>query len=168
MTTADGIAIEAIREDHVEGFRKALDVVARERRYLIFLEAPPLKAMRAFVQDMMAKGNPHFVALAGGEVVGWCDIRRHEREAVSHRGALGMGIVPGFRDKGLGTRLIATTLDAARKAGLHRVELDVYADNPRAIALYEKAGFVREGVARDAVRIDGVYRDSIWMSTILD
>ncbi len=36
------ITIEPIREAHIEGFHQALDTVSRERRYLAFLEAPPL------------------------------------------------------------------------------------------------------------------------------
>lgn len=54
--TDDGIVtIEPIRAEHVESFHRALDTVSRERKYLTFLEAPPLEAMRAFVQDMIEK-----------------------------------------------------------------------------------------------------------------
>ncbi len=160
------IAIERIREDHIESFHEALDTVSRERKYLTFLEAPPLEATRAFVQDMIKGGHPQVVAVVDGKVVGWCDIRRNARETHAHCGALGMGIIPGYRDKGLGRRLITAALDLARGSGLHRVELHVHADNPRAIALYEKVGFVREGVARDAVKIDGRFIDAIQMAMI--
>lgn len=160
------IAVEPIRSEHVESFHKALDTVSRERRYLTFLEAPPLESVRAFVVGNIANGHPQFVALDGETVVGWCDIRRSERPSQAHRGTLGMGIIPGYRDHGLGRRLITTTLGQARAIGLHRVELDVHADNPRAIALYEKVGFVREGVARDAVFIDGRYIDSVGMAIL--
>lgn len=163
---ADEIRIEPIREDHVEGFREALDIVARERKYLIFLEAPPFSAMLAFVRDNIAAGHPHMVAVADGKVVGWCDIRRATRDAQAHCGVLGMGIVPGYRDRGLGRRLITAALDAARAAGLHRVELNAHADNLRAIALYERVGFEHEGIARDAVKIDGRYIDSVNMALI--
>ena len=77
-----------------------------------------------------------------------------------------MGILPAYRGHGLGRRLLETTLEAAFAASFVRVELDVHADNARAIALYEKAGFVREGVVRDAVYVDGAYRDSIAMALI--
>lgn len=163
---AETILIESIREDHIESFHTALDTVSRERKYLSFLEAPPLEDVRSFVLDMIENGHPQVVAVVGGEVVGWCDIRRHSRPTAAHRGTLGMGIIPGYRDKGLGTRLISATLEAARELGLHRVELDVHADNPRAIALYEKVGFVREGIARDAVKIDGRFIDAIQMAVI--
>jgi RimJ/RimL family protein N-acetyltransferase len=169
-----GITIEPIREDHVEGFREALDTVAREKKYLIFTEAPSVEHMLAFVRSNIAAGHPHMVALGGGRaegrgegrVVGWCDIRAKERAVQSHVGVLGMGIVPGYRDRGIGRLLITAALDAARAKGLHRVELDAHGDNLRAIALYEKVGFVHEGVARDAVRHDGGFVDSVKMGLI--
>jgi len=49
---------------------------------------------------------------------------------------------------------------------LHRIELEVYAFNPRAIRAYEKVGFVREGVRRDALYWDGEYVDAIIMSIL--
>ena len=57
------------------------------------------------------------------------------------------------RDRGLGTEAVrlmsAYALDVV---GLHRVELEVYAFNPRARRAYEKAGFLQEGTRRDALR----------------
>ncbi|CDZ46684.1 GNAT family N-acetyltransferase [Neorhizobium galegae] len=166
MTSAAAIVIESIREHHIESFREALDTVSRERKYLTFLEAPPLESVRPFVLDNIDNGHPQVVAVVSGQVVGWCDIRRHPQPTHAHCGTLGMGIVPGYRDKGLGTRLIRAAIGQARDRGFHRVELHVHADNPRAIALYEKVGFVREGVARDAVRIDGRFVDSISMALV--
>ena len=54
--------IEPIARRHIEGFWRALDSVARERRYLAFLEAPPLVRVRRFVLDGMRNGNAHYVA----------------------------------------------------------------------------------------------------------
>ncbi|MGF9563713.1 GNAT family N-acetyltransferase [Neorhizobium sp. JUb45] len=162
------IIIEPIEEKHVEGFRKALDIVARERKYLVFLEAPPVEVMLSFVRDNIASGHPHMVAVDDGKVVGWCDIRRGARDAQAHCGVLGMGIIPDYRDRGLGRKLILATIEAARVAGMHRVELHAHADNLRAIALYEKVGFRHEGLARDAIRIDGRYMDSVLMAMIFE
>ena len=51
---------------------------------------------------------------------------------------------------------------------LVRVELTVYADNERAIHLYEKYGFVKEGVKRKAAISCGQYKDEILMARIKD
>ena len=164
MTARSEIRIEPISAGHIEGFHKALDTVAREREYLSLLEAFPLEETRAFVFGMIKGGNPQFVALADGKVVGWCDISRHAFPSHAHTGRLGMGIIPAYRGQGVGRRLIDATLRAARDVGIERVELSVHADNSRAIALYEKVGFVREGLARKSFHIDGRYKDAIHMA----
>ncbi|TWB18260.1 acetyltransferase (GNAT) family protein [Rhizobium sp. ERR 1071] len=164
MTASSEIWILPISADHIEGFHKALDTVAREREYLSLLEAFPLEETRIFVLGMIEKGNPQFVALADGKVVGWCDISRHGFPSHAHAGRLGMGIIPAYRGRGLGRRLLEATLRAARDAEIECIELSVHADNDRAIALYEKVGFVREGLARNSVRIDGRYKDAIHMA----
>jgi RimJ/RimL family protein N-acetyltransferase len=158
--------IAPIAPGHIESFHRALDTVARERKYLAHLEAPPLSRTRAFVLSNIKSGNPQFVALAGGEVVGWCEIGRDGLPTHAHRGTLGLGILPAYRGRGLGTRLLNAALEAAFAAGFVRIELDVYAGNARAIALYEKAGFVKEGLIRAAAFIDGDYRDAITMALV--
>ncbi|MBA3249022.1 MAG: GNAT family N-acetyltransferase [Geodermatophilaceae bacterium] len=50
--------------------------------------------------------------------------------------------------------------------GLHRISLGVYAFNPRAIRVYEKCGFRREGVARDALHWDGAWHGQITMAIL--
>ena len=57
------IAILPFAPEHIDGFRRTLDIVARERKYLSFLEAPPLEATREFVLNNIARRNPQFVAL---------------------------------------------------------------------------------------------------------
>ncbi|MDO3436579.1 GNAT family N-acetyltransferase [Rhizobium sp. CBN3] len=163
-----GVNVEPIAAAYIDSFHRALDAVAREKKYLSMLEATPLPQTREFVMGMIAKGNPQFVAVIGEEVVGWCDISRHFFPSHAHRGNLGMGILPAYRGQGLGRKLIETTLRAAREAGFMRIELDVYEDNSRAIALYEKLGFVREGIIRRAARIDGRFIDAIGMSLLFD
>jgi len=49
------IEIAPIVAAHVDSFHRTLDTVARERRYLVMLEAPPLENPRSFVQDTSAR-----------------------------------------------------------------------------------------------------------------
>ena len=43
--------------------------------------------------------------------------------------------------------------------GIHRVTLECYSTNTRAVKFYERLGFHKEGVLREAVLIDGTYHD---------
>ncbi|SDW71287.1 Acetyltransferase (GNAT) family protein [Marininema mesophilum] len=49
---------------------------------------------------------------------------------------------------------------------LHRVELDVFSYNERAIHVYEKLGFKKEGILRESLFYDHQYHDSIIMSML--
>ncbi len=79
-----------------------------------------------------------------------------------------MGIIPAYRGRGLGKRLLLAALNQARASGFICVELSVHADNTRAMALYEKIGFIREGVQRRSVLIDGRFIDTVNMALMLD
>ncbi|MBV8850606.1 MAG: GNAT family N-acetyltransferase [Methylobacteriaceae bacterium] len=160
------LRIVPIAEEHVPDFHRALDAVARERRFLAFLEAPPLEATRAFIINNIAKNNVQLVALSDSELVGWCDILPKDRPIYAHVGVLGIGILPAFRGRGLGAALIQAALDEASKRGIVRVELTVRAENTRAIALYQKLGFEREGALRDTVLVDGRYEDLVMMANV--
>jgi len=160
--------IVPITPELAAGYREALDVVAKERKFLRLLEAPPLERSLAFVSKNIAEGNPQFVAVLNGSVVGWCAICRSNDPWSTHMGTLGMGIVPSYRGMGIGKALITATIRDARRQGFHRVELEVWANNVNAITLYEKVGFQHEGRLRDAMLLDGGYRDLLVMGLIFE
>jgi RimJ/RimL family protein N-acetyltransferase len=149
--------------DDAEAIRRCLDAVARERRWLAFVEAPPPEGVRSFLSD---NAPIQFVAERRGEVVGWCDVTPNRREGFRHAGSLGMGLLATFRGRGLGRSLLRETLDAALAAGLVRIELEVFASNERAVALYERSGFVCEGRKRAARILDGRVEDILCMALL--
>lgn len=76
---------------------------------------------------------------------------------------------PRWFGAGYGTEATRAVLrHAFDTVGLHRVELEVYAFNPRAQRAYEKAGFVVEGRRREALRGDGEWIDAIVMGVLAD
>jgi RimJ/RimL family protein N-acetyltransferase len=85
-----------------------------------------------------------------------------ENEAIGYR----IGLAPHARGRGLGTEVTRLVTRCAFDAGLHRVELEVYAHNPRARRAYEKAGYVVEGVRRDALLLDGQRVDAVLMAAL--
>ena len=165
-TATMDVVIQPASLDLADSFWRALDIVAREHRYLIFQEAPPLESTRNFIAQVLAKGWSQFYALHEGKVVGWCDVVRDERPGRTHVGRLGIGILPGYRGRKIGPRLLAATIADAFQKGVTRIELEVYAGNARAIALYRKFGFVEEGRKRHARCLDGVCEDSICMALL--
>ena len=115
----------------------------------------------------MLKRSPQVIALDEGKVVGWCDITVLPRPATKHCGVLGMGILPAYRHKGIGTKLVQAALKKAKAYGLYRIELEVFEDNLPAIELYAKLGFEAEGRKIGAVRIEDKYINALIMALLL-
>jgi RimJ/RimL family protein N-acetyltransferase len=78
-----------------------------------------------------------------------------------------IGVLAEASGKGVGTGLLEEAKRWAAARGLRRIELNVMAHNHRAIALYERAGFVHEGRRVDCLLIDGKFLDELYMAMIL-
>lgn len=98
-----------------------------------------------------------------GRAVGLAGLR--SLDSANATGRLGVLIgEPADRGKGLGTEAVKVLLGYAFDyLGLRRVNLAVLASNPAAIHIYEKLGFLREGVERGAVLRGGEYQDVVHM-----
>ena len=102
-----------------------------------------------------------FVIEADGERAGGLGFHvGNERSRIARLERL--AVHPDFRSRGIAVeaallfqRLLLVEL------GYHRLELEVYAFNERAIAHTERVGFVREGVKRRAYLRDGEWVDSV-------
>jgi RimJ/RimL family protein N-acetyltransferase len=91
------------------------------------------------------------------------NVDRHNRCA-GYRISLGG---PSHFGRGLGTRATRLVLDFAfGPLGLHRIELEVYEFNARARHVYEKLGFVVEGLRRDALWWDGAWHGAVSMAML--
>ena len=79
---------------YADSFNAAVDSVARERKYIGFVEGPPLEGTRHFIQSLVDGSGIQMLAVTPADtVVGWCDIIRNPHEGFRHVGRLGMGLL---------------------------------------------------------------------------
>jgi RimJ/RimL family protein N-acetyltransferase len=129
-----------------------------------------LKEEQKFIRERNTKkisDQVHFcIDTQEGVHIGAIDLRHVTK---FHRRAE-LGVMIGdmnYWSKGYGTSAINVLLTYAfGKLKLHRVYLGVYSYNTRAIKLYEKLGFVHEGVSREAARWQNKYWDAYRMSIL--
>lgn len=108
---------------------------------------------------IFSKDSDHFL----GEVV------LNEIDSINRSANIRVGINLQHSSKGYGTEAMMLMLRYGfEKLKLHRIHLGVYAFNPRAIHVYEKIGFQREGILRDDLYLDGEYHDMIMMAILED
>lgn len=74
----------------------------------------------------------------------------------------GLALLPAARGRGIATAAMRALVEQLiRERGFHRVQLEVYAFNDRALAFFARVGFVREGVRRKAYWRDGRWVDGV-------
>lgn len=105
------------------------------------------------------------MAELNGEVVG--DAMMHpvaESSRQRHRCQAGITVLEPHWGKGIGKGLFALLIAVAKEAGYTQMELEVVADNERAVALYKKLGFVEYGRRPNSFHYrDGSYADMLLM-----
>ncbi|MER7502879.1 GNAT family protein [Nonomuraea pusilla] len=104
--------------------------------------------------------------VADGEYVG--EVVLNELDADNLSCSLRIALI-GARafGKGYGSEAITLVLDHAFGATpLHRVSLEVFSYNARARHVYEKLGFVQEGVLRESLRWAGEWHDTLVMAVL--
>jgi RimJ/RimL family protein N-acetyltransferase len=147
--------------DDADACAAVMEAVAAEGRWIL-TELPFDAAEWALA--MQASSDPTWVVEDDdGRIVGHLGLHFGYPKAPDVV-SLGMGLLAEARGRGAGSALLAAALDHARAEGIHRVELEVFPENARAIGLYVKFGFAVEGLKREHwPRRDGTRRDSLLM-----
>jgi ribosomal-protein-alanine N-acetyltransferase len=117
----------------------------------------------AIKHDMNENAHSHYiVAEVNGEVAGFIGMWIIDYEAEINN----VAVLPDYRGFGVGSLMLKTVLDAADKNGVKMISLEVRSGNYNAMAMYEKAGFVKVNVRREYYRDNG--EDAIIMRRIGD
>ena len=129
---------------------------------LMQLPMPSEEMWRARLQEFEAPGRTdvHLVAEIEGRVVGSAGLHPATQLRRRHVASLGISVLPEAQGRGVARTLMQALCDYADGwAQLLRLELTVYTDNERAIALYRHFDFRHEGTHRGFALRDGVFAD---------
>lgn len=114
-------------------------------------------------------GGEHLVVADRGTLNYLGQIDLQSIDALNRSAEMALVICPQYWGKGAGREAVQLMLrHAFWHLNLNRVHLKVFADNTRAVRLYEQAGFVREGLLRQDAFLEGRYRDTLLMSMLLE
>ena len=140
-----------------------------------FLSSSP-EEFRVTVQDEinfmkrfeMSERECMISAFVDGRLAGNVAVRQVSgAKRMRHRANLGISVLKAYWGRGIGSMLIDAAIQTAQSAGYAQIELQVAADNERAIRLYEKFGFAEYGRCPRALRRESGYADEIEMVKIL-
>ena len=170
MIYSEGIRLRSIEREDIPTFVRWFND-PEVRRYLLMFEPMSKAKEERWFEARLDKENDYLLGIEVPVEDGWRligNVGLHRVDWVNSNCIF--GIVIGEREywgKGFGTQATRAALRFAFGAlNLHRVELEVFDFNPRAIRAYEKAGFRLEGTRREALFRDGAYHDAHVMAAL--
>lgn len=160
------ITIRPAMQRDLSGIIGAIRQVADEMTYI---EAETVADLLDH-EDVLLRHNElesrmFFVATVGDDVVGWVHLQSHELAKLSHTAKLTIGVIEGYRGRGIGSRLLSHALTWAGSNGYEKVYNSVPATNEQGIEFLERHGFEVEAVREDHYRIGADYVDEVMLAT---
>ena len=109
-----------------------------------------------------------FLAEDDEKLVGYLQAIGRTARRIRHVVSINVAILREYTGQGIGGLLFGALEEWARQAGVKRLDLSVMLNNEPAQKLYERLGFVREGVKRGSMFVDGEYIDEYYMCKWLE
>ena len=164
----DGIRLQSPDENDAEAIIALMKQVMDETPYLACSSEEfdmTVEDERRFLRARADDPRDAFLAAwSDGAPIGTVSVRAvGAKSRERHRAMLGICLLRAYWGRGVGSRMLETALDMARSAGFLQLELEVDAENGRAIGLYKRFGFQEYGRLTNAIRRDGQFFDEILM-----
>ena len=157
-----------IREATVEDTRLMykLAVALKEDDLFIVGEGLPksVEEEQAFLEYITPDKTLAILAIEDGVCVGNTIANIGPFSMNKHTADIGIGVIKGYRGKGIGTKLMKETEERLKKNGVSKVTISVFAPNKEGRKFYEKLGFIQEGVKEGQWLFKGDYIDEIIMA----
>lgn len=170
--TVISVVIRPVEIEDAAGIAAILNPIIAARAYTVIDSQVSVEDERAFIRRFPSRGV-FLVAIdePGGAVVGFQDVAPFDdstyTHAFDHVGVIGTYVDLSRRRQGIGGRLFAATLEAARAKGYEKLFSYVRADNEAGLNAYVKQGFRVVGRAERHAKIDGCYVDEILIEKLL-
>jgi putative acetyltransferase len=160
ITPATGIDVPRLNE---------LVNIPEISRYLNLIPPVPPESTRAFLEKTRTGEASMLCIRKNDRIIGATGlVYNPQKTKISHTAAFYLYLEPAFWGRGIGRVALQHLLEIARNEGLIRVECQVSGENDRALRLYERVGFVREGLKKKAFCDDGEFSDMVVMGRLFE
>jgi RimJ/RimL family protein N-acetyltransferase len=171
--TGPGFAIRHAQPGDAAAILAYLRQMGSETGFVTFgAEGIPMdeEAEAAHIGRVNEADNAIFLlAMADGGIIGALTFNGGNRSRTRHVGEFGVSVLRAWWGRGVARALLEQMLAWARASGVVRkINLRVRVDNTRAIALYERLGFVHEGRTTRELWVDDAFHDSLLMGIEID
>ena len=168
------MVIRRVKEDDVESFYRMMCLLDEETDYMLYepgerqVRTTDLTRLKATVKDTASGQDLLLVAENdNGEIVGYIWAERGRLNRIKHTAYIVVGIRRAYQHQGIGTEFFRLLENWGKENGIVRLELTVECENTGAKSLYEKYGFVIEGLRPKSMKVDGRFVDEYYMGRVI-
>lgn len=167
------IVIRKAKKSDARALIEYLNIIGGESDYLTFGPGQfgrSVEQEEEFIVNALNKENALFIiAEVNGKVVGNLNFSGGIRQRTAHVGEFGVSILKEYWGNGIGEELVKYLINWSKSSGMIRkINLRVRTDNTRGISLYNKLGFLEEGIIKRDFLINGEFYDSLLMGLLID
>lgn len=164
------VIIRPIEENDAESLWQMMSALDAETKYMMYEPKERMKnidRIKSTIKEAVTGNNLFLVAEADREIVGYISAQKGILRRVKHSAYIVVGIRAAYQRQGIGTSFFKQLDKWADEKGVTRFELTVMCINDAARRLYEKNGFVVEGIKKNSMVVDGTYVDEYYMAKLL-
>lgn len=174
--TKDGekLLIRYVQKGDEEMMANYINTLSKEESFVAFQgETMTVEEERKYLEEQLKKIDKkltvHLLVFSNDILIGIAGLDMQTRGAMRHVGAFGISIAKEYRGEGIGKLLMQSVLEEGEKniPQLRIVELGVFANNPIAMEMYKKFGFVQHGSLPQGVLRKGEYHDHHMMYKVI-
>lgn len=167
------ITYRNLKTEEAQSFWDLMNQLDYETKYMLYEpgerkeKANNIAALERRISSTLEGDDLLLVAEADNKLVGYISADKGFVNRIAHSAYIVVGILKEYSNQGIGTEFFRKLDIWAQEKKVTRLELTVVCENEAAKHLYEKSGFVIEGIKRNSVYVDGRYMDEYYMGKIV-
>lgn len=165
------MVIREIKDNDAEAFWQMQFELDKETKFMLYEPNERTKntdLINSLIQKSINGEDLLLVAENDEDIVGFLGAKRGALNRIKHSAYIVVGVRKYFQGMGIGTEFFKRLDLWARQKNITRLELTVVCENTRAKHLYEKNGFVIEGIKKNTMIVDGKYVDEYCMAKLIN
>lgn len=160
--------IREIQQSDAKAYLLYINHLHAERLPTLYLcdNVPSVEKLESSIKETVSSDNEFcLVAVEEDNIVACLNFEAYRRPQLSHSGDFTLTVAKQWRSQGIGTRLVKLLISWVKQhQSITRIELEVFSNNLEAISIYQKLGFIQEGIKHKAVLVEGNYINIILMA----
>lgn len=165
--TGESVILRPVVKSDAESIVKAVGDILQSGSYIQKEAARSIEEETEFIDEMTRLNNMYVAVELNLQIVGIARVLRGELEMKRHTGLFRTWLIDSAQGIGIGTEIMKYTLEWCKLNELHKLCLTVFASNGLAQKLYERYGFVQEGIQKEQLKINGQFDDEVFMAYFL-